>query len=72
MPNQYTTKGQPKRTRIVLVRLTDAEHAALSDRARSDNRTVSEYVRSRLQLEAGENVRQRGKGRADGRPRRMS
>jgi hypothetical protein len=70
MPNQHTTKGQPKRTRIVLVRLTDAEHAALSDRARGDNRTVSEYVRSRLQLETSGQGHQRGKsslGRKAGR-----
>jgi hypothetical protein len=51
MPNQYTTKGQPKRTRIVLVRLTDDEYAVLAMIAAEYKCTVSEFVRYQMTFE---------------------
>lgn len=45
MPNQFTTKGVPKRKRIVSVRYTDDEIDRVTAKATKRALLVSEYIR---------------------------
>jgi hypothetical protein len=60
VPNQHTTKGKPKRTKVVSVRYTPPEHQAVSERAARKSQGVSEYIRDKS-LEDGADAT-RGKG----------
>jgi hypothetical protein len=51
MANQYTTAGQPKRTRMVPVRLTEQEYAVLSMVADNQKCGLSEFIRYCLTLQ---------------------
>ena len=45
--NQYTTKGQEKRRRLVAVRYTDSEHAKLVRLADAAEEPISDFIRRR-------------------------
>jgi hypothetical protein len=48
MPNQHTK--QPRRTRVIRVRLTDGEYAGLVSEAERRGLTVSDEIRTRLKF----------------------
>lgn len=47
MPNQHTTKGVPKRKRIVSVRYTDEEHGRVTESAEKHAIPMSDFIRAR-------------------------
>jgi hypothetical protein len=51
MANQHTTKGQPKRTRTVLVRLTPDEYDRVLMVAANNRCQLSQFIRYCLALE---------------------
>lgn len=48
MPNQHTK--QPRRTRVIRVRLTEGEYAGLVSEAERRGLTVSDTIRARLKF----------------------
>ena len=62
--NQHTTKGQPKRTRTVLVRLTEDEFVLLAEGARGNKCSVSEYLRYCLRLQIKGDAQERTRSRS--------
>jgi hypothetical protein len=58
--NQHTTKGQPKRTRVVSVRYTPPEHETVLGLASEKQQELSEYIRGKSLEEARTTT---GKGR---------
>lgn len=48
MPNQHTK--QPRRTRVIRVRLTEVEYAGLVSEAERRGLTVSDTIRARLKF----------------------
>lgn len=72
MPNQYTTKGQPKRTRMVPVRFTEDEFFMYSEQARGNKCSLSDYIRYCLTLETLGTSQARSKLRREHAARRKS
>lgn len=47
MGNRYTARGSQVRRKVVSVRYSDAEHAAVTQAAKAKGRDVSEHIREK-------------------------
>lgn len=63
MPNQHTTKGKPKRTKVVSVRYTPPEHQVVSERAAGKSQELSEYIREKSLEDGADATRGNGEKR---------